>query len=218
MTKTDLKHINCEGISVTYSDQTNGAGLETRFDFLNAVKRIFPNRKFKHCYEWCCGPGFFGYSLLGAEICEALFLADYFAPALEQARQTATTNQLLNRVEIVQSKSWENISCAEKKFDLIIGNPPHFCLQNYYNELWTFEKRIYIDENWQTHRDFFAGVKNYLAPDGEILLMECAWGSGINVFAQMIDAGGLKIINHFIGDYWHDKLGFPVYYLHLRHK
>lgn len=217
MSRTDEQTIECNGIEVVYSEQTNGAGLETRFDFVNSIRKLFPEKKFEHCYEWCSGPGFFGFSLLGAGLCQSLFLADFFEPALVQARKTVNANNLLKKVKIVQSNNWQNISKTEK-FDLIVGNPPHFCLQNYYNEIWTYDKRIYIDENWQTHKEFFAGVKEHLAEDGEIVLMECAWGSGVNTFKSMVEDAGLTIANHFLGDFKHDQIGFPIYYLNIKHK
>lgn len=217
MTKDIEKTIDCEGIQVCYSDRTNGAGLETRFDFTNAIQRLFPNRIFNRCYEWCSGPAFFGYSLLGKGVCHSLYLADIFEPAVAQASKTAQNNNLKAQVEVVLSDNWQNIPVGEQ-FDLIVSNPPHFCLQNYYNEIWTYEKRIYIDKDWNTHRDFFAGVKKHLAPDGEIVLMECAWGSGVNTFLPMIEAAGLQVAQHFLGDYQHEKLGFPIYYLNIRHK
>jgi methylase of polypeptide subunit release factors len=209
--------IDCSGISVCYSDRTNGAGLETRFDFVQSIQRLFPDRVFKRGFEWCSGPSFFGYSLLGLGICETLTLVDVFQPALDQAEKTATQNSLKEKVKTINSNNWENVLESDK-FDLIVGNPPHFCLQNYYNEIWTYDQRIYIDPEWQIHRSFFAGAKQHLADDGEIVLMECAWGSGLNTFRNMIEEAGLKIANHFIGEYKHDKLGFPVYYLHVRHK
>lgn len=211
------KIVDCGGLAVCYSDRTNGAGLETRFDFISAVRRLFPERVFRRGFEWCSGPGFFGYSLLGNGICTSLCLADIYQPALEQAAKTARDNQLTEQVEIIKSDNWAQIP-ANEKFDLIVGNPPHFCLQNYYNELWTYDKRIYIDPDWQIHQNFFAGAKKHLAENGEILLMECAWGSGINTFQAMIDNAGLRVANHFLGDYYHQKLGFPVYYLNIRHK
>ncbi len=211
------KNVDCAGISVCYSDRTNGAGLETRFDLVKTIQDLFPNRVFRRCYEWCSGPGFFGYSLLGSGVCETLYLADIFQPAIDQSLKTRTNNDLSNKVVVVKSDNWTNIPQSES-FDLIVGNPPHFCLQNYYNEIWTYDQRIYIDPDWSIHRSFFKGVKQHLAEDGEIILMECAWGSGVNTFAAMIEEAGLRLVRHFIGEYRHDKLGFPVYYLNIRHK
>lgn len=217
MTKDIERTVNCDGIDVIYTDRTNGAGLQTKEDLVNTIEELFPDRTFKRCYEWCAGPAFYGYSLLGKQKCDTLFLADIFQPAIELMKKTAQQNNITDKVTIINSDNWQNIPESEK-FDLIVSNPPHFCLQNYYNEIWTFEKRIYIDKDWNIHREFFAGVKQHLSSDGYIVLLECAWGSGVNTFQSMIDAAELKVVNHFIGKYHHATLGYPIYYIVITHK
>ncbi len=169
--------VNCSGISVFYSLETNGAGLQTKEDLLQTVQSLFPGRVFENCYEWRSGPGFFGYTLLGAGVCKNLYLADVYDPALDQAMKTAMKNSLLGRVHISKGDNWTAISHG-KKFDLIVGNPPHFNVHNYYNEIWQFDRRVYFDQDWDIHREFFVKAKDHLASRGEILLLECAWGSG----------------------------------------
>lgn len=208
--------VDCSGISVFYSAETNGAGLQTKENMLRTVRSLFPKRIFENCYEWCSGPGFYGYTLLGAGICKSLFLADIYEPAVSQANKTAKSNGLLDKVHILNSNNWDGFS-NHQKFDLIVGNPPHFNVHNYYNEIWQFTSRVYFDQDWQIHREFFSKAKIHLAPDGEILLLECAWGSGVNTFQVMIDDAGLRIKKHFLSEYKHEKFGEPLYYLSIGH-
>lgn len=210
------KIIDCYGINVHYSENTNGAGLELRHDCINAIQTFTHGRKFKRCYEWCSGPAFLGYSILGNNMCETLCLSDIFPLAITQSTQTAVENDLLDAVTIYQSDNWKNIPIDEK-FDLIIANPPHFDVINYWNERWNYEQRIYLDKGWNIHKEFFAGVSQHLIEDGSIILLENAWGSGVNTFQKMIDDAGLKVVGHFLSEFKMDSIGRPIYYIHIKH-
>lgn len=208
------RSIDCEGIRLFFSSRTNGAGLETRQDFVNTVGKLWPGRVFKNCLEWCSGPGFYGFSLLSAGIVEDLVLSDKFEPAIQQANKTILENNLQDRCHTFVSDCWDAIP-PSKTFDLIIGNPPHFNEMNYYNELWTYDKRIFIDKDWSIHRKFFRDASKYMTKDGEILLIECAWGSGVTTFEEAINSSNLKILDHFLSPFHHEDLGRPLYYLRI---
>jgi tRNA1(Val) A37 N6-methylase TrmN6 len=71
-------------------------------------------------FEWCAGPGFIGFALLGYGFCDTLCLAD-----VKACRLTVTQNGLAERVTVYHSDNLDGIPPSER-WDLVVGNPPHF--------------------------------------------------------------------------------------------
>lgn len=202
------------GINLCYSDTNNGGGLFFASDFVNTAKKLWGNRAFNHVFEWCSGPGFLGYALLANNMCNRLTLSDINDSALDEAKHTADTNNLSDRVDVYHSDVWDSVP-SEHCYDLIIGNPPWYCSTNYWNERWSFEERIYLDVDWNAHRKFYSEAGNRLTDDGSILLLEGSYGSGLNTWSSMIADAGLKVEDHFLGDWHTPAVGKFSYYIHL---
>ena len=81
------------------------------------------------------------------------------------------------------------------KFDLIVGNPP-FRGGKLITKDASFARRG-ADPGFKIHKRFFDSVKNYLTPDGIIILDEGSQFSGPADFKSMIEDNGLIISKVF---------------------
>jgi methylase of polypeptide subunit release factors len=138
-------------------------------------------------FEWCAGPGFIGFALLGYGFCDTLCLADVNPEAVEACRRTVAQNRLAERVAVYHSDNLDDIPASER-WDLVVGNLPHFV------DISPGELRFH-DEDWKLHRGFFATIGRFLKPGGIIVLLENNRGSTAETFRSMIEAAaGLYIV------------------------
>lgn len=208
----ELLEIDCFGIKTSYSIANDGAGTLFKEGFIKTLQNLFPNRKFNKCFEWCSGPGFLGYSTLGAGIADKLVLGDVHESALLEAKITAIKNNIEHKVNFYHSNNWDDIPLSEQ-FDLIIGDPPMYRYVHYQHEYFNYDKRLYLDEDWLIHKNFFKNVGKYLVDDGSIVIVENIYGSGLNTFADMIENSGLKIVDHFYQDKNPNSF---LWYMHIK--
>jgi 16S rRNA G966 N2-methylase RsmD len=173
-------------IQVYFTKNLDGGGnsfVEEFFPVLQAWGMPKQNRVF----EWCAGPGFIGFAMLGLGLCESLCLADINAAAVKAAQRTVRENKLADRVTIYRSDSLRDIPGSEQ-WDLVLGNPPHFSYD------WLRGHLITHDPEWQIHRGFFASVAKHLKPGALIVLQENNSGSTPGTFRPMLEAAGLQIV------------------------
>jgi methylase of polypeptide subunit release factors len=76
-------------------------------------------------FEWCAGPGFIGFQLLGWGLIGTLCLADINPQAVAACGRTINDNALSARVNVYQSDNLANIPQSEQ-WDLVVSNPPHY--------------------------------------------------------------------------------------------
>lgn len=188
----ELKKIKLNNIEIYTADQLDGYGLQHVSDFISVCKHFYKDRKFKNALEWCSGPGYFGFMLFDYDLAEKVTLTDIFEPLHEVVNETIAINQLEDKVKFMVSDNFANV---DEKFDLIVGNPPHFNFELEYNEetIRCHEHRKFMDRHWKIHDNFFRHVSNYLTDDGEIVLMENCKGSVPDTFKQMIEENNLQI-------------------------
>lgn len=179
------RHVRYAGIGISYRAELDGGGTGFGQDFISFfTARGMPKQK--RIFEWCCGPGFISFSLLGHGFCETLCLADINPDAVASCEQTMRVNKLGERVSVYHSDNLKSIPSSEK-WDLVVSNPPHFVDQ--------YEGDIRAhDPDWRIHRDFFATIGDFLAPGGVIVLQENNRGSTVEDFRQMIEQSGLQIV------------------------
>lgn len=207
----ELTTINCYGIEAVYSIANDGSGAWFKDGFIRTLKDLFPNKKFNKCFEWCSGPGFIGYSILGSGITDKLVLGDVHEPALLEAKITAKNNNIEDKVSFYLSNNWDHIPLTEQ-FDLMVGDPPMFSFTHYQHEYWNFDSRLFLDVDWKIHEGFFKGARDHLTDDGSILILENSLGAGINTFKHMIEDSGLQIVDHF----YQDKIPANLWYMHIK--
>jgi hypothetical protein len=187
--KFDQK-INLSGLNIYYDRELECGGPFQHEFFKQLLRNNFSNRKFNNCLEWCSGPGFIGYSLLGSRLVSNLVLADIYKPALDCCEYTRNkiAGPLKERISTRHISSVSQLPDSDK-FDLVVGNPPWF---DSFSTI-PSRNRVETDKEWQTHRDFFKNIKQHLAEDGVIILCEALSGSNALTFNDMIRDSGLEI-------------------------
>lgn len=155
-------------------------GLSLGRDFPRVLNELGIGRRGR-VFEFCAGPGYIGYSLLAAGWCESLVLSDVNPDTVSAARFTAAHNQLEDRVLVYCSDALDQIPAGER-WDLVVGNPPHFPQANP-------DARMY-DPSWELHRRFYSAVGRHMNPGGLVLIVEQTRGSDPELFEEMIRAGG----------------------------
>jgi len=158
-------------------------------------KRVLTELGLNECgrlFEFCAGPGYIGYSLLASGFCSTLALADVNPVAVEAAKKTAQYNNIDRKVAIYLSDGLNQIPATEK-WDLVVGNPPHFLE-------WKGPSQLRCeDPGWDLHKRFYSQVKQFLNPGARVLLQENALGSKAEDFAPMIREGGGRHVGTFAG-------------------
>jgi hypothetical protein len=150
--------------------------------YVPIVRELFG--KVGRAYEFCAGPGFIGFSLLAAGLCDSLCLSDINPEAVELAIETVRRNKLQDRVSVYLSDALDAVPPHER-WDLVVSNPPHF-VDQYANSL------RHHDPDWQCHRKFYSRVAGYLNPGASLLIQENYAGSREEDFAPMLGVGGLQ--------------------------
>ena len=99
-------------ICIHYKDRLDGGGSAYAKDY----RAYLGNRgmpKQARTFEWCAGPGFIGFSLLGAGLTETLCLADINPEAVAACRRSIKDNALAARVNVYQSDNLANVPQSE---------------------------------------------------------------------------------------------------------
>ena len=183
------RDVELGGIRVAYKSHLDGGGREFGQDFIPFLRRRGMPRQHR-VFEWCAGPGFIGFSLLGHGLAETLCLADVNPAAIDACQRTVRSNDLAGRVTIYLSDNLAAIPPSER-FDLVVSNPPHFTDQ-FTREFGRGDLRAHAP-GWRIHRDFFQGIRRYLTLGGVVVLQENNQGSRAETFREMIAEAGLAI-------------------------
>lgn len=199
--------------TVFYHSDQDGGGTWFGQEYVSVIAQRY-GRRFRHCLEWCAGPGFIGFALMAHHLCDRLCLVDSHLPLGDSIRATTQHNHCEQAVSFWCTDSLSVLPESDK-FDLIVANPPHYLRcpgdANY--------QRLAVDPDWQAHRDFYRHVARYLAPDGVILLQENQAGSldGPVEFRDMIEHARLKVTGYFTSDQYYDTTGpTQIYYIESR--
>jgi hypothetical protein len=189
----------CQGIKIKYHPSMEGGGIYRSPMFIEVLSLIAPNRIFNHCLEWCSGPGFIGYSLLGKGLCKQLDLADIWQPSLTAAKAVKAPCNV---------DTWHIRNLCDiqppRMYDLIVANPPWWpgnLLQNQHN-------RLGADPDLAILKKFLKDAKNYLTPDGIIVLIEGQTYTGPKDISNALADTGLEL-THVLerSDQWHWFVG-----------
>jgi len=179
------RHKNLNGVRVHYMHHLDGGGYAFGQEYIPYLRnRGMPVQA--RTFEWCAGPGFIGFSLLGCGLTETLCLADINPEAVAACGRTIRDNALATRAAVYLSDNLASIPASEK-WDLVVGNPPH------YPDEYVGNLRAH-DPDWRIHRAFFSQVGTHLKPGGVIVLQENSQGSTAETFGDMISQAGLEIV------------------------
>ena len=191
----------------------DGGGRVWGWEFPYELRKLQPTRKFNRCLDWCSGPGYCGFEMLDNGLCDSLALMDLHDLAIHYANVSIDANQCRDRVIAYHADAISKLPIHER-FDLVIGNPPHS--PGVDESLDADQTRILSDVGWNTHREFFNNIGNYLTDDGVIWLCEnISLGAGpVEVFEPMIRDNGLKINNLVLCEN-HEIQYRPFYYMEI---
>ena len=189
-------YINLGEYKVFTSDETDGFGYLTVQDAISCFTYFAQGRQFNHALEWCAGPGYFGLATLQTGLASKVSFSDISPKSQAVLDKTIDYNKL--DCAFYLSDNFKNI--PEQHFDLIVGNPPHFNFtlpdSGEFGNVGADEDRKMQDLDWNTHREFFNNVNQYLTDDGKIMLMENVTGSTPDTFSEMLKENNLTITNY----------------------
>jgi hypothetical protein len=169
-----MREIAFGDIKVTYRRSLDGNGslfAPLIVDFFRNRVAVAGGPRFTKAYEWCAGPGFIGFALLAAGVCETLCLSDLNPRALECVERTVRRNGLQDRVTYYLSDNLTGLPATET-FDLVVSNPPWFYQINPEHPLYARLRDDLRpnDPGWKLHEAFYAGIGDHLV-DGALLCL-----------------------------------------------
>lgn len=197
----------------------DSGGINCRHWISDIIRSTGLRPVYQHAHEWCCGHGIMGYTLLQENICESLTLSDCSEKAVTSCLFTATANNIEDKANIFCIENFDDIPVPQKKWDLVIGNPPYVPdYSQYYlaqgQELIPDQQVRWIDPDWKHHINFFQNLKSYITSDCDIYL----WG--INPYYQkqiaMAKENGLKFLEKHDDDTEYPRMHPDVSILHFR--
>ncbi len=199
---------NFNGVVVFGNELLDGEGTTVGQDYMRILLELGMS-KVERIFEFCSGPGYIGYSLLGNGFCEKLTLADINPVAVDHQKQTAQFNGIEHLVNHYISDILEDIPESEK-WDVVVSNPPHFLLRT--DDQMPVDPRDAAamakvdpaqqasnikarDPDWNIHRRFYHSVKKFMKPGGLVVMQENsnAFKRGMateQTFIDMIEEGG----------------------------
>lgn len=179
-------------------------GTDFRKLLLSRIRQ-YGRHSYNRGYEWCSGAGPLGYTLLDEKIVDHISFSDCFQQAIDACLLTARQNKIEDKVSAFASRTISDIPVLEK-WDLVVSNPPHVWdlessrksleEQRFTPEAMSNMLRILVDENMNTHKEFFANIAPRLNPDADLFIIEHDVGAK-DTYIEMANAGGLKFVDHY---------------------
>ena len=94
---------------IYWTDEIDGCGNTMIDDFLDATSFITDDKTFFNTLEWCSGPGFWGFGLLGTGKTEKITLSDVWEPNKPAVLQTILENNLDDKAHFFLSDNFKSI-------------------------------------------------------------------------------------------------------------
>ncbi|MFF7656457.1 methyltransferase [Streptomyces sp. NPDC007983] len=182
-------------LTVSYTPGLDGGGNTFGRAYAPFVRQHLAG--VRSIFEWCAGPGFIGFSLLAAGLCETLDLGDVNPAAQAAVERTVKENGLEDRVRFHLSDCFTQVPPA-LRWDLMVGNPPHVNAAAPASEYQhSHSPLIWKDTDWSIHRDFYAAAPRFLNPGGSVVIQENLRFSDPSNFSSMIEESGLETVGVF---------------------
>jgi len=126
---------------------------------------------------------------------------DLSAQALAAAQHNSERHAVADRLELLHGSWFEPVSVDQRKFDLIVSNPPYITsavVETLAPEVKDFDPRLALDggpDGLAPYRIIAAGAAGYLTPTGAVLV-EIGYDQGQAVSALFEAAGYTQIAVH----------------------
>lgn len=211
------------GYNVTYDQYLEGGGIDQRRDFLYIISKI-GKPIYENALEWCSGPGVIGFELLGFNKTKHINFMDCYKPAIDSCIDTSIKNKIEDKVSVYLSDNIKSLP-NDKKFDLVVANPPHmfnmsvdrvgFPDEDTQKDAFENQKRIVLDQDMKIHKEFFANIRDKITDDADIFISE--WGSSRPV-AKCAMAAGFEIVADWRlrSVHHNDSINEPPVVMHFR--
>ena len=180
------------GLVRRYHSATDGGGEWMRWYLAQQIREHGLKEKYNRCYEWCSGSSPMGFHILDQGLVDNLVLVDNFDLAIADCNQTIKFNKLEDKVVVHQCDRVQDIPQGEP-WDLVIANPPHCWTKTSSIEENQFLARILLDENMETHKEFYNNIASRLSDDGELFIIE-HMAHFATKYPDMISDVGLKYL------------------------
>jgi methylase of polypeptide subunit release factors len=206
-------------LDVYYTNETNGGGDFFAKEYVDIVNDWYG--PVENALEWCSGPGFIGFALLASKLCSNISFNDMYQPAIDMLETTKVNSVYKKHINIFHGNTLNSLS-SDNLFDLVVGNPPHWCDNESASKSLGFNVTqfphvmdILVDNDWNAHNNFFRCIKKHLTTNGKILLQENLNGSTAKTFESMVVEAGLYINSYAHSELYKDK---GIYYIEIGHQ
>ena len=156
-------------------------------------------RNAKTVLDLCTGSGAIAVSVAYYNDDISVVASDISKKALQIAKENSLTNNVSNKIEFIESNMFDNI--INKKFDIIISNPPYVTEKEYEclgKELFFEPKNAFLagKDGLEFYKIIASKVSQYLNPKG-ILLLEL----NANISLQIADLFSEFLFVKIVKDY-----------------
>lgn len=179
--------------SISYNDDIDIDGFNAAEHFTREIQTLGSKKVYNNAHEAFCGHGAIGFYQLSSGLCDRMSFSDFFPDAVNAVNLTIEQNNL-------SSKCYASIeNCVpepQEKFDLLLANPPwRINVTSDVNSVgYEHEVRKKVDQDWQTHIDFFNKVNQAITDDADIFMYEDAQFSTPDTFKEMINQANLEVV------------------------
>ena len=165
------------------------------------ANKFIKENNFKHILDLCTGSGAIAVSVARYNDNISVTASDISSKALQVAKENAAINNVSNKIEFLESNMFVNI--IDKKFDIIISNPPYVTEEEYKGlerELFFEPKNAFLagEDGLDFYRIIAENSARYLNPKG-ILLLELNANISLQITDLFNDFLFVKIIKDYSG-------------------
>lgn len=169
------------------------------------LKLIEDDNSMKVC-DLCCGSGAIGISLAHYKENIEVDLIDYYPIPEKVTKKNITRNNLDNRVFFIKSNLLEEPEKENKKYDIIVSNPPYIkeeVVDTLMSDVKDYEPRTALsggEDGLVFYRKIVEQSKNVLVSNG-ILAFEIGYdqGNDVKLLMELNGFEGIRIINDLAG-------------------
>ena len=165
------------------------------------ANKFIKENNFKRILDLCTGSGAIAVSVARYNDNISVTASDISSKALQVAKENAEINNVSNKIEFLESNMFINI--IDKKFDIIISNPPYVTEEEYKGlerELFFEPKNAFLagKDGLDFYRIIAENSARYLNPKG-ILLLELNANISLQITDLFNDFLFVKIIKDYSG-------------------
>ena len=165
------------------------------------ANKFIKENNFKHILDLCTGSGAIAVSVARYNDNISVTASDISSKALQVAKENAAINNVSNKIEFLESNMFVNI--IDKKFDIIISNPPYVTEEEYKcleRELFFEPKNAFLagEDGLDFYRIIAENSARYLNPKG-ILLLELNANISLEIADLFSNFLFVKILKDYSG-------------------